>query len=155
MENRSAPPGAIVPSLIYNDVGKAVEWLCAAFGFQERLRAPATGRIGHAQLLVGDGGIILGEGRVGQGSNRGDSAEFHPPQRGVVSMTLTVRVEDVDQHFEQARSFGARILHPPTDYPYGERQYTAGDLDGYRWNFTQSIADVSPETWGAKAAIAE
>jgi uncharacterized glyoxalase superfamily protein PhnB len=41
-----------------------------------------------------------------------------------------------------------RILRPPTDYPYGERQYTVEDFAGHTWTFSQSIADVSPETWG-------
>ncbi len=152
MTNRSAPPGAIVPSLIYRDVSQAIDWLCAAFGFSERLRNPATGAAGHAQLVAGDGGIVLGKSRVGQAATWGDNAEFRPPVPGVVSQTLSVRVDDVDQHFERAKKYGARILHPPTDYPYGERQYTAEDLEGHRWTFTQSIADVDPQTWGAKKA---
>jgi len=40
-------------------------------------------------------------------------------------------------------------LAPPTDYPYGERQYSAEDLGGHRWTFSQSIADVDPASWGA------
>jgi uncharacterized glyoxalase superfamily protein PhnB len=59
-----------------------------------------------------------------------------------------VRVADVDWHYEQARQRGVRILRPPADYPYGERQYTAEDLGGHRWTFSQSIADVAPEDWG-------
>ncbi len=152
MVNRSAPPGAIIPSLIYNDVGKAIEWLCAAFGFTERLRIPATGKVGHAQLAVGDGGVMLGARRIGQGFATEDKAEFRPPLPDVVSQVLAVRVDDVDKHYEHARKFGARILNPPTDHPYGERQYTAEDLDGHRWTFTQSIADVAPEDWGATPA---
>jgi len=38
--------------------------------------------------------------------------------------------------------------HPPADYPYGERQYTAEGLAGHCWTFSQSIADVAPEEWG-------
>jgi uncharacterized glyoxalase superfamily protein PhnB len=59
-----------------------------------------------------------------------------------------VRVEDVNDHHEHARKRGARILQPPSDFPYGERQYTAADLGGHRWTFSQSIADVAPEEWG-------
>lgn len=44
---------------------------------------------------------------------------------------------------------GAHILHPPTDYPYGERQYVAEDPGGHRWTFSQSIADIDPVSWGA------
>ena len=41
-----------------------------------------------------------------------------------------------------------RISDPPTDYPYGERQYNAEDIGGHRWTFSQSIADVDPAEWG-------
>lgn len=62
-----------------------------------------------------------------------------------------VRVEDAGAHHEQASRRGARILHPPTDYPYGERQYEVEDLAGHRWTFSESIADVAPEDWGGAA----
>ena len=55
-----------MPMLIYEDVGKALEWLCVAFGFTERLRAPGPdGNITHAQLAVGEGAIMLGAARTG------------------------------------------------------------------------------------------
>ena len=60
-----------------------------------------------------------------------------------------VHVADVDDHHRQARQQGARILNPPADYPYGERQYTAQDLAGHTWTFSQTIADVDPADWGA------
>jgi uncharacterized glyoxalase superfamily protein PhnB len=65
---------------------------------------------------------------------------------------VIVHVEDVDRHFEQAKRFGARIVHPPADMPFGERVYTAEDLAGHRWTFSQSIADVPLEHWGATPA---
>jgi uncharacterized glyoxalase superfamily protein PhnB len=46
---RSAPTATIVPVLIYDDVGRAIEWLCRASGFTERLRAERDGVIGHAK----------------------------------------------------------------------------------------------------------
>ena len=61
-----------------------------------------------------------------------------------------VRVEDVDRHYEHAKQRGAHILQPPTTHPFGERQYTAEDPEGHRWTFSQSVADVEPEEWGAK-----
>jgi predicted enzyme related to lactoylglutathione lyase len=60
-----------------------------------------------------------------------------------------VPVEDVDAHCRRARQFGASILRPPADCAFGERQYTAGDLAGNQWTFSQSLADVAPEDWGA------
>jgi uncharacterized glyoxalase superfamily protein PhnB len=151
MVNRSAPGGDIVPSLIYNDVGKAVDWLCDVFGFAERLRVTSgDGKVGHAQLAIGMGGVLLGGSRKGQGfANASDNAELRPPRPNEVSQTLSVHVEDVDRHYQHAKARGALILSPPTTCPFGERQYTAEDLDGHRWTFSQSVADVNPEDWGA------
>jgi len=64
---------------------------------------------------------------------------------------VLVRVDDADRHDEQAKRSGARILQPPTDDPYGEREYSALDVAGHRWTFSQSIADVDPATWGGTA----
>src|SRR5215471_9684073 len=134
--NRSAPTATLVPVLIYEDVGKAIAWLCGAFGFAERLRAPGTGgRITHAQLSIGDGDVMIGA----------SGAEFQPPRANEVNQYVIVRVKDVDQHFDHAKRFGARIVQPPTNMPFGERVYTAEDLAGHRWTFSRSIADVAPE----------
>ena len=142
--NRSAPRATVVPILVYEDVGKAIEWLCDAFGFTERLRAgPPGGIVSHAQLNIGEGAVMLGR----------QGAEFRPPRPDEVNQYVTVHVEDVDQHFERAQRCGARILKSPTDMPFGERQYTAVDPGGHRWTFSQSIADVPFEAWGARAGV--
>jgi uncharacterized glyoxalase superfamily protein PhnB len=57
-------------------------------------------------------------------------------------------VPDALNHCERARLAGAKILTEPTDHMYGERQYDAEDFYGHRWNFTETIADVEPESWG-------
>ncbi len=136
IENRSAPPGPVVPVLTYQDVAKAIPWLCAAFGFTERLRTPPEpdGTIHHAQLAIGQGAVMLTGGNV----TAGDSGQ-----------RLFVPVDDVDAHCEHARQFGATIVLPPKTCEFGERQYTAEDLAGNRWTFSQSVADVPPEQWGA------
>ena len=132
-----------MPVLVYEDVAKALDFLCSAFGFSERLRAGApNGPISHAQLEVGDGALMIGR--------RG--AEFRPPRPGEVSQYVVVHVDDVNRHCERARERGARIVKEPADMPFGERQYTAEDPEGHRWTFSQSIADVPPESWGAKTA---
>ena len=59
-----------------------------------------------------------------------------------------VRVPDIDVHRNRSKDAGARIISEPSDYPYGERQYTAVDLGGHVWTFSQTIADVDPGTWG-------
>jgi uncharacterized glyoxalase superfamily protein PhnB len=139
--NRSMPKCTVIPVLAYADVGEAVDWLCETFAFTERWRAGNH----RAQLSVGDGAVVVTEQRVGQGFEAPGAAEIRPPRRGD---SVMVRVEDANRHYEHARQRGARILEPPTDQPYGERQYTAEDLAGRRWTFSQSIADVAPEDWG-------
>ena len=61
---------------------------------------------------------------------------------------MMVRVDDADQYYARAVECGARIIAPPTNYPYGERQYTAEDPGGFRWTFSQAIGDVDPATRG-------
>lgn len=140
ISNRSAPSAAIVPILIYPDVNAALEWLCDAFGFRERLRA-ADGRgvIGHAQLVSGTGDIMIG--RAG--------GPYVAPEGDRVHQYVLVAVNDVDAHFEHARARGARIIEPPADMPFGTRHYTAADPAGHWWTFSQNIADVPPDAWGA------
>jgi uncharacterized glyoxalase superfamily protein PhnB len=129
--NRTMPPSAtVLPVLVYPDVRPAVDWLCEAFGFVERWEAK-----GHrAQLLVGEGGAVV----VVDGDADG----------GCGAHSVMVRVANVDSHHARALEWNAKILTPPADYPYGERQYTAEDFAGHRWTFSQSIADLLPEDWG-------
>jgi uncharacterized glyoxalase superfamily protein PhnB len=142
VKNRSAPGATVVPVLVYEDVDRAIEWLCATFGFKERLRAgpPGGGVVFHAQLSVGDEAVMLGR----------QGAEFRAPRPGEVSQFVVVHVDDVDAHFERSRRLGAQILKPPVDMPFGERQYTVEDPWGHRWTFSQPVADVALETWGAR-----
>lgn len=142
--NRSVPSATVIPVLIYEDVGKASDWLCDAFGFRERLRIGSH----RAQLVIGAGAVILSERHASPDPGSADAGP-QPPGLGELSHSVHVRVEDVDRHYARAQACGARILQPPADYPYGERQYTAEDPDGHRWTFSESIADVAPETWGA------
>jgi uncharacterized glyoxalase superfamily protein PhnB len=142
--NRSAPEAAVVPVLIYDDVEQAVDFLCGAFGFVERLRAAGRdGRVSHAQLATAGGGAIM-LGRRG--------GPFRPPEGGVVSQYVHVTVDDADRHFQRAKEFGARIVASPADMPFGERQYTAEDVGSHWWTFSQHVADVAPEEWGATEA---
>ncbi len=139
--NRSAPKATVVPILVYEDVEKAIRWLCDTFGFTERLRAGAPGGVvSHAQLNVGDGAVMVGR----------QGAEFRAPRPGEVSQYVVVHIPNVDAHFERARQGGASILTPPADMPFGERQYTVEDPWGHRWTFSQSVADVPLEAWGAR-----
>jgi len=140
--NRSIPAATVIPVLIYPDVRDAVAWLSAAFGFVERLQ---IGESHRSQMIVGDGAVILGDVR----------GERRPPRPGEVTQSVMVRVEDAGAHCERARAHGARIVEEPTDFPYGERQYTAEDPAGHQWTFSETIADVHPEEWGGTLAVSD
>jgi uncharacterized glyoxalase superfamily protein PhnB len=134
IENLSMPPGTFIPELGYPDVAEAAAWLCSTFGLQERLRIGSH----RIQLCYGQGSMVVVE-------QRGALPTATGRQRGHAIM---MRVENVDRHYEQAVQQSAHILLEPTDYPYGERQYTAADLAGHCWTFSESFADVDPATWG-------
>jgi uncharacterized glyoxalase superfamily protein PhnB len=120
--NRSVPSATVIPVLIYPDVRAAVE--------------------GHrAQLQVGAGAVIVGDVH---GDRRAPLPEG-------ASHSVMVRVEDIDAHCAHAREHGARIVTEPTDFECGERQYTATDLAGHRWTFSETLADRAPEDWGGKS----
>jgi uncharacterized glyoxalase superfamily protein PhnB len=136
--NRSIPSADVIPVLIYPDVREAVAWLGAAFGFAERVR---IGENHRAQLSFGNGALIVGDVRH----------ERRPPRPGEVTHGVMVRVEDATAHCERARGHGARIVMEPTDFEYGERQYTAKDPAGHEWTFSETIADVAPEEWGGES----
>ena len=128
--NRTMPACTIIPELVYDDVGRAIDWLCEKFGFAERWRAGDH----RAQLSFGEGTIAITEPRT---------STVLPGRQSVM-----VRVADADAHRDRAANRGARVVREPESFPYGERQYTAEDLGGHHWTFSQSIADVAPEDWG-------
>lgn len=137
--NRSIPQASVIPVLIYPDVRAAVDWLGSTFGFVERVR---IGEDHRSQLSFGDGAVIVGDVRH----------DRRPPRPGEVTHSVIVRVEDVTAHCERARRHGAPIVMELTDFEFGERQYTAEDLAGHQWTFSQTLADVAPEEWGGTTA---
>lgn len=126
--NRSVPPCPVIPVLCYPDPAAAADWLAKAFGFTVRLRI-ANHRI---QMRAGEGCFTIREG------------DALPNQSCIVQ----VRIEDVPAHCKRARNAGAKILTEPVEHIYGERQYNAKDFYGHRWDFTETIRDVEPESWG-------
>jgi uncharacterized glyoxalase superfamily protein PhnB len=133
--NRSIPSATVIPVLIYPDVREAVAWLSAAFGFVERVQ---IGENHRSQMNVGEGGaVIIGDVRY----------DRVPPRPGEMTHSVMVRVDDVHSHCAQARAHGADILMEPTDFEYGERQYTAADPAGHQWTFSETLEDVHPEFW--------
>lgn len=138
--NRSIPAAPVVPVLVYPDVREAVAWLERAYGFRERLK---IGEDHRSQLEVGNGGAVIVADTYGERRAPQDAAEGETHQ-------VLVRVEDARGHCDRARAAGARILKEPTDFEYGERQYTAEDPAGHRWTFSETLADADPATWGGE-----
>jgi PhnB protein len=90
----------------------------------------------HAEMELADGVIMLG---------RPGPDYKNPKHLGHLTQSLYVYVDDVDKHFERARTAGARIINPPEDQFYGDRRYAAEDPEGHQWYFAQCVRDVAPE----------
>ncbi len=132
--NRSIPSDPVIPVLHYPDVLQAVEWLCRAFGFTERLRI-GTHRV-QLNVSAGGGAVVVADGAA-PGSEGADRTH-----------SVMIRITAIDEHFEAASLAGATIISPPTTHPYGERQYSALDPGGHAWTFSQTVANVEPSSWG-------
>ena len=143
ISNRSVPTDTVLPHIIYQDLEEAVAWLSQAFGFVEHYRYgdPVSG----AQMSVGKAWLMLSRARH-QGAT--------PKLLGFGTQSLTVFIEDIKAHFQQATSAGVRILEDLHETTYGELQYGAEDLDGHHWLFSHHARDLSPDQWGATVSRA-
>ncbi|MGQ0804907.1 MAG: VOC family protein [Actinomycetota bacterium] len=144
MSDEATPWPQVVPMLAYRDAPEALGWLVKAFGFEERTRMEEPdGTIGHAELVLDDGGVVvLASGPPGyEGPRRhrtGCAAARAWSKVPWVINGVCVHVDDVDEHYAQAKGAGATILSEPESQPYG-RMYRAEDLEGHRWMFMQSV----------------
>ena len=124
----------IFPMLAYDDAPAALDFLCSAFGFTERSRMKGPdGTIGHAEVALGGNVVMLATTWKAGGMASPRELPGMPSQ-------LFCEVEDVDAHFEQARSGGAVVIAEPENQPYGFRVYRALDPGGHRWLFAAPIA---------------
>jgi uncharacterized glyoxalase superfamily protein PhnB len=123
------PDCTIMPVLEYADITVAITWLIDRFGFSERWRAGTH----RAQLSFEEGAIAIAEANS---------------SKPIPRASVLVRVKNVSIHYEHVQKKGAEILRPPSDFPYGERQYSVKDIGGHVWTFSQTIANVVPEEWG-------
>ena len=132
-----------IPMVSYEDVAAAADWLIATFGFHEAgpRYTDETGRVTHAELELGGAIVMLGWPGPDYQSPRhhADGCEQARTWLSVPYIVdgVHISVDDLDRHFEHARTTGARILREPKDEPYG-RLYNAEDLEGHRWMFMQA-----------------
>lgn len=123
----------LIPLLTYQDISAAHDFLVQAFGFAPGgVHRGPDGKAVHGEVHAGGTPIWLH--RVAT-EHQLDS----PRKVDVANSGLMVRVDDVDAHYERARSAGAVIDSEPVDQPYGLREYGARDLEGHRWWFAASL----------------
>ena len=138
----------VTPYLIVDDGGGAIDFYCSVLGATERVRMPGPdGRIGHAELQLGDSIIMLADENA-QMDVRG------PRAIGGTPVSLHVYVEDSDAVFERAVQAGARALRAVEDRFYGDRSGQFEDPFGHRWDVSTHVEDVPPEEMSKRAAAA-
>ncbi|MFT6362699.1 MAG: putative glyoxalase superfamily protein PhnB [Planctomycetota bacterium] len=125
--------GSVYPCLTYEDPVAAIAWLCEAFGFTKRLVVPSE-EVGvmHSELSLG-GAVVMVSGpkpEVGRRSPKGP---------GGVTQTLSVWVEDPDEHYAQSIKSGAELVGEIATEEFGARGYAVRDLEGHSWYFSDYI----------------
>jgi PhnB protein len=116
----------ITPYLGINEAAEAIEFYKTAFGAQQIMRLDMPdGRVGHAELRIGDSAFMLG--------SPCEESALHSPNNGHTSVGLHLYVEDVDAQYQKAIDAGAKIISRPSDQFYGDRSGTLRDPFGHVW----------------------
>jgi PhnB protein len=138
----------LTPYLIVDDANAAIAFYGSVLGASERMRMTGPdGRVGHAELDIGDSMIMLADEHVAMDA-RG------PRTVGGTPVTLHVYVEDVDDVFERALEAGASALSQLENKFYGDRSGQFEDPFGHRWNVASHVEDVPPEEMTKRAETA-
>jgi len=136
----------VTPYLIVDGASDAIDFYCSMLGANERMRMPAPGgRIGHAELELGDSLIMLAD-------ESPDMGAVGPRGVGGTPVTMMVYVEDVDDTFDRACKAGAKSVRPVEDRFYGDRSGQLEDPFGHRWDISTHVEDVAPEEMSKRAA---
>jgi uncharacterized glyoxalase superfamily protein PhnB len=122
----------IMPTLRYRNAPAAIDWLCRVFGFERHAVYPGPeGTIGHAELKLGGGMIMLGtfkDDAYGRG--------FKSPEEvgGVETRSAYIVVADADAVYARAKEAGGTIVRELENTDYGSREFTVKDLEGHSWS---------------------
>ena len=131
--------------IFYQDAAAAIDWLCAAFGFEVRLKVEGDGgRIEHSELTYGDGVIMVSNEGPVPGRPQLDLMRSPKTIGGQTTQSLMVYVDDANAHFARAKAAGAKVSAEPKVTDYGEdywadRSYGATDLEGHHWWFSERV----------------
>ena len=130
---------ALTPYLTIDGAADAIEFYKKAFGAKElsRMMGP-DGKVGHAELQIGDSRLMLAD----ESPMRGTKS---PKSIGGSASGIVLYVEDVDKLFKQALNAGAKETQPLENQFYGDRMGGLEDPFGHKWNLGTHIEDVSPE----------
>jgi PhnB protein len=136
----------VTPYLHVDGASKAIEFYRTVFGAKERMRmAGPDGRIGHAELEIGNSMIMVAD-------EHPDMNVRGPKSIGGTPVTVLVYVEDVDRAFERALKAGAKELRPVENQFYGDRSGQFEDPFGHHWNVATHVEDVPPDEMAKRAA---
>ncbi len=137
---KTIPDGyhSVQPYLILNDAAAAIAFYIKAFGAKERLRMDRDGRIGHAELEIGDCCIMLADEHPEIGA-------YSAKHYGGSPVSLMIYVTDCDAVYKQALAAGGKSEREPADQFYGDRTAGIKDPFGYTWWFHKHIKDVPME----------
>ncbi|SBW22187.1 hypothetical protein FDG2_2268 [Candidatus Protofrankia californiensis] len=105
------------------------------------------GKIGHAELAIGDSLIMLSD-------EYPEMAAMGPKSVGGTPVTISVYVEDVDATYDRAVKAGAKGLRPVETQFYGDRSGQFEDPFGHHWSVSTHVEDVPPEEISRRAAQA-
>ena len=124
---------SIVPCLRYRDAPAAIDWLCRAFGFEKHAVYADGDTVLHAQLVFGNGMVMLGPA---DNAGEWDRHMAQPDEIGMrETQSACVVVADADAHYAQATAAGAQVVIDIADQPYGGRGYACRDPEGHLWWF--------------------
>jgi len=130
---------SVQPYMIFRNCAEAIAFYVKAFGAQETLRmANSDGRIGHAEIRIGDSCIMMADEAPAM---EAFSAEHY----GGSAVGLLIYTEDCDAVYKQALATGATSVREPADQFYGDRTSGVKDPFGYRWWIATHIRDVAKE----------
>lgn len=147
---RPIPDGypRVIPSLIIDGAPAAIEFYDAVLGTSVRMRMDSPdGKVGHAELQLGDSVIMLAD-------EFPDMGYLGPKSVGGTSVTLSVYVDDVDAVFGRALAAGATEVRAVENQFYGDRSGQFEDPFGHRWNVATHIEDVPDDEMMRRAAEA-
>ena len=138
---------SITPYLIVKGAAQAIDYYKKVFGATEVFRMDAPdGKVGHAELKIGDSHIMLADENPNMGQGHASAATI-----GASPVSLYLYLPDVDRVVDRAVAAGAKILKPVQDQFYGERSGFIQDPFGHLWGVATHVEDVSPHEMQERA----